>query len=72
VYLRFTPQEFRAIWSVCRPLRLSSDFFPVFKYFLVESLAETEPRLAGKVSHFNRKQTRLLFEYLRERQRSTA
>jgi hypothetical protein len=70
-YLRFTPEEFRAIRQACDSVELSGDFFAVFKYFLVESLSDTHPDLATRILRFYRPQLVLLYAFLR-RQRTSA
>src|SRR5262249_13762717 len=69
-YLRFTPEEFRAIRRACDSVDLSGDFFAVFKYFLVESLSARLPMLAIRIARFGRPQLRLLYGFLR-RQKTT-
>jgi hypothetical protein len=65
-YLRFTPDEYRAIRRACRSLDLSDDFFAVFKYFLVESLADTLPGLSQRLAQVPARKLRILYEYLKE------
>jgi hypothetical protein len=69
-YLRFTPSEYEAICRVVSCIKLSDDFFPVFKYFLVESLIEIHPELAGRLALLRRGKMKLLYRHLRDRKRS--
>jgi hypothetical protein len=69
-YLRFTPEEFRAIQRTCDSVELSDDFFAVFKDFLVESLSELLPILAIRIARFRRPQLRLLYRFLRRQETS--
>jgi hypothetical protein len=69
-YLRFTPAEFQHISRVVQTIELSEDFFPVFKYFLVESLIEIAPELAGRLAQLNRAKLILLYNFLRERRKA--
>jgi hypothetical protein len=70
-YLRFTGLEYRGIAAACRSVRLSDDFFPRFKYFLVEALFDSFPDLAQRIALFRTYQLGILFEYLK-RQRAAA
>ena len=69
-YLRFTPEEFRAIRQTCHSVNLSDDFFVFFKYFLVESLSAMLPTLATRIARFSRPQLQLLYEFLRHQKAS--
>lgn len=69
-YLRLTPNEFQAIWQVCHGISLSDEFFPVFKYFLVESLVEIAPDVSRRVAQLRRPQVELLFHFVRERRQT--
>jgi hypothetical protein len=69
-YLRFTPSEYEAICRVVQCIKLSDDFLPVFKYFLVESLIEIHPDLAGRLALLRGNKIKLLYRHLRERKRS--
>ena len=69
-YLRFTPEEFRAIRQACDAVDLSGDFFAVFKYFLVESLSDTLPDLAIRIARFRRSELELVYRFLRRHQTS--
>jgi hypothetical protein len=69
-YLRFTPEEFRAIQQVCHSVNLSDDFFIFFKYFLFESLAGASPGLALRLAHLPARKRRILYQYLREQRAS--
>jgi hypothetical protein len=64
-YLRLTPEEFRAIWQKCDSVKLSGDFFAVFRYFLIESLSDTLPDLAIRIRRFRRFELILLYRFLR-------
>jgi len=71
-YLRFTPQEYEAIVKVCRPVDLGDDFFPIFKYFLVESLKDPSPGLAGRIAQLRRGEVGIIFEHLKSKRRLAA
>jgi hypothetical protein len=71
-YLRFTPEEFRAIRQACDSVHLSDDFFAVFKYYLVELMSDTLPDLAQRISRFRRPQLELLYGFLRRQKTSKA
>jgi hypothetical protein len=65
-YLRFTPEEFRAIQQACRSIKLSDDYFAFFRYFLIEALAGSSPGLAQRLAQCNAWKLRILYGYLRE------
>jgi hypothetical protein len=65
-YLRFSPDEYRALTAACRGLRLTDDFFPCFKYFLLETLTATCPHLADRISGFRRPALAILYHHLRD------
>jgi hypothetical protein len=69
-YLRFTPEEFRAIRRACDSVELSDDFFVFFKYFLVESLSGMLPFLAIRIARFRRPQLDLLYGFIRRQKAS--
>jgi hypothetical protein len=69
-YLRFTPDEFRAIKQAYDSVELSDDFFVFFKYFLVESLSGMLPFLAMRISRFRRPQLELLYGFIRRQKAS--
>src|SRR5438552_1533807 len=69
-YLRFTPDEFRAISEVCRSIKLTDDFFPLLQYFLVESLTGTFPSLAERIAHFRGPKLTLLYGYLSKQRKN--
>jgi hypothetical protein len=69
-YLRFTPEDFRAIQKVCRSIKLSDDLFAVFKYFLVESLTNSRPGLSQRLGKLPARKIRILYDYLREQKPS--
>jgi hypothetical protein len=71
-HLRFTPAEYQTICRALEGIALSDDFFAVFKYFLVEALLDSAPRLAGRLALMSRSKTRLLFNHLRRRKRFAA
>jgi hypothetical protein len=70
-YLRFTPEEFKAIEQACRSMNLSDDFFHVFKYFLVETLEHTLPGLTQRLAQLPTRKLRILYEYLRDQKHSS-
>ncbi|HKB40493.1 MAG TPA: hypothetical protein VKD72_28975 [Gemmataceae bacterium] len=65
-YLRFTPEEFRAIERACRVLPLRDDSFPAFRRSLAAAVAPHSVELATRVARFHSYQAGILFEYLRE------
>jgi hypothetical protein len=71
-YLRFTRPEYRAIAAACRSVPLSDDFFPRFKYFLVEALFDSFPDLAQRIALFRTCQLGILFEYLKDQRAAAA
>jgi len=64
-YLRFTPKEYEFIARVCRPIDLTDDFFPIFKYFLVESLKGVCPDLGARIARFRKHEVGIVYEHLR-------
>jgi hypothetical protein len=64
-FLRFTPQEYRAILQACAPLELGAGSFNGFQGFLVQSLATPFPALASRVAHFRRRQVLILLRHLK-------
>jgi hypothetical protein len=48
---------------------LREGFFPKFQCFLVTTLRETLPELAGRIARLRKGQLRLLFDHVRGRQR---
>ncbi len=64
-YVRFTPQEFRAISRVCASLNFSDDAFPAFKAFLTDSLGPGFPALASRISRLDDCQIGLIYEHLK-------
>jgi hypothetical protein len=71
-YLRFTPEEFRAISQVCRPLDFGGDSFDTFQPLLVDSLADRYPELASRIAGFRSHQLALLYCHMGERRASKA
>jgi hypothetical protein len=71
-YLRFTPQEFRAIRQACDPVHLNADFLTDFKDFLVEALDDRLPDLASRIRRFRRPQLVLLYGFLRQQRTAAA
>jgi len=67
-YLRFTPEEYRAICLRCRDLDLCEEFFPAFQAFLAEALSDAWPILAARIVLLGKRRVRLLFEHLRTQQ----
>jgi hypothetical protein len=63
-HLRFTPEEYAALRTLCRDVHLRDESFPIFRYFLAEALHERWPALAGRVALFRGRQLRLLFRHL--------
>jgi hypothetical protein len=66
-YLCFTPDEYRAVESLCRPLNLSNTRPQFLKRILVASLAESLPHLAERIARLNSDQFRLLLTHLQDR-----
>jgi hypothetical protein len=62
-YVRFTPQEYRALAGLCRNLDLRDDSFPIFKAFLAEALYEDWPDLAARIARFGVERIRLVFRH---------
>jgi len=72
-YVRFTPEEYKAIRAACRALDLSRpDLFPLFPYFLVRALKDTAPGLADRIARFGPYRVRLLLEHLRAQRNAGA
>jgi len=69
-YLRFTPDEYRAIVYVCRYMDFFDGFLPHLKHYLVDTLAQAYPDLATRISKFRRSPERILFNHLKERKRA--
>lgn len=65
-YLRFTPDEYRAINCLYRPLNLNNSRPLLFKQVLVASLADPLPHLADRIARLSPDQLRLLFNHLQE------
>lgn len=65
-YLRLPRADFEAIVKLCRPVKLTEGFFPVFKFFLVEALADSSRELAARVAQLHGPSLRLLFNRLRD------
>jgi hypothetical protein len=72
LYLRFRPDEFQALTQVCRAVGLGEDFYPIFKYFLIESLSDLQPELSRRVAVLCRREVRLLFDQLQAWKRQKA
>src|SRR5690242_12410036 len=66
-YLRFTPQEYRAICRACRSTNLPDEFFDAFQHFLVDALLQAWPELAAGLSRLDPVHLHLLFEHLQLR-----
>jgi hypothetical protein len=69
-YLRFTPDEYKAIERVCHSHRFTEGSFAGFKRFLVTALAPRLPPLAQRVSGFARYQTGILYEHLKKQRKA--
>lgn len=65
-YLRFSRADYRALCQVCRPLDLGDDFFPLFQNYLVDSLRDALPELAGRLASLGEPEVRIVFEHLRQ------
>lgn len=66
-YLRFSPQEYRAISHLCGPLDLSNPRLSAFRRFLVECLGERHPELAARIGRFRAHEVKILYDHLRRR-----
>src|SRR5581483_1197225 len=64
-YLRFTPQEFRAISQACVSLDFGGDLFSGFKTFLIDSLSPRFPTLATRIAHIPRSHVGIIYEHLK-------
>src|SRR4051794_3053630 len=71
-YVRFTPAEYRALCQVCVAIDFRNDLFRIFKQFLVESLKDSSPALAGRVAQLSRAQVRVVYQYLKEQRQDRA
>jgi hypothetical protein len=67
-YLRFTPEEHRALCQACRDLDLRGGF-PALRERLVQALREPWPDLAARVAGFRKAHLRLLLDHLKAQQR---
>jgi hypothetical protein len=67
-YLRFTPEEHRALCQGCRDLDLRGTF-PALRERLVQALRAVWPDLAARVAGFRKAHLRLLLDHLKARQR---
>jgi hypothetical protein len=65
-YLRFTPDEYRAIAALCKPLDLGNAPPTFVKRLLISSLAEPLPRLAERIARLSPDQLRLLMTHLHQ------
>jgi hypothetical protein len=59
-YLRFTPDEYRAIANLCRPFDLRNTRPRLVKQMLVASLADPLPPLADRIARLDHNQFHLL------------
>jgi hypothetical protein len=64
-YLRFCPEEYRALSALCRHLNLNDDGYNDFLPCLVGGLADTLPQLATRVARLAEDELLLLFEHFR-------
>jgi hypothetical protein len=71
-YLRFTHEENSALCLACGDRDLPDDFFPVFRYFLAETLYARWPALAARVARLRQPHLRLLYDHLKVRNRPAA
>jgi len=62
-YLRFTPDEYRAVLEASRPLGLASGY-DAFRRALADALGGSSPALAGRIAALSDAQARLLREHL--------
>ncbi len=63
-YIRFTPDEYRAIACLCRPLNLGKTRPRFLKRLLVASLANSDPRLAERIARLSPEQLSVLITHL--------
>jgi hypothetical protein len=66
-YLRFTPDEYRAIANLCRPFDLRNTRPRLVKQMLVASLADPLPPLADRIARLDHNQFHLLLIHLQGR-----
>jgi hypothetical protein len=69
-YLRFTPDEYKAIERVRHSHRFADTSFAGFKRFLVTALAPRLPPLAQRVSCFAPYQIGILYEHLKKQRKA--
>ncbi len=68
-YLRFAPDDYRALVHACCQLDPGSHRRPAFKRLLVESLEGASPTLAERIARLRSSEVRLLHDHFRERSR---
>jgi hypothetical protein len=71
-YLRFTPDDYRALCQLCRPLDLYRLDAAELRTFLIPALAGSLPALGQRIAAFHDREMRLLHEYLRDRKEARA
>src|SRR4051794_21908986 len=64
-YLRLTPAEYGALARVCRPPHVSRRPLPKLRRFLVASLADSSPLLAGRVHRLGWGELRAIRDHFR-------
>jgi hypothetical protein len=63
-YVRFTPQEYRTIYTLCRLTNFHEYPAPAFRRLLVRCL-DTWPQLATQVRQLRKSQLTVLYDHLR-------
>jgi hypothetical protein len=71
-YLRFSPEEYRAICRLAKDIPLSGADLPALKHFLVAYLPLDQLRLAKRIGHLDNRQMRVLYEHLKDQRQAGA
>ncbi len=66
-YLRFSPEDYRALCRLCSPHLTDALDLPAFRQLLVCSLSESRPALAGRISQLDGHQLGILYDHFRQR-----